>query len=159
MNIRMAMINDVVTLIKVRFDYFTAEKWEMTDDQRVSISSQLQQYYSKHLNLDFFAALVEDDSGNVISTAFLAISEVPANLLSFPTGRTGTILNVLTYPGYRRMGYATNALNLLIDEAKRQNLSYIELSASELGKPLYEKLGFKEPQPSAHFTKMKLSLL
>lgn len=158
MNVRMATTDDVITLIKVRFDYFTTEKWELTDDQRISISSQLQQYYSKHLNLDFFAALVEDDSGNVISTAFLAISEVPANL-SFPTGKTGMILNVLTYPEYRRMGYATNVMNLLIDEAKRQNLSYIELSASELGKPLYEKLGFKEPQPSAHFTKMKMSLL
>lgn len=158
MNVRMATINDAVTLVKVRFDYFTAEKWKLTDGQRASIRSQLRQYYSKHLNHDFFAAFVEDDSGNIISTAFLAISEVPANL-SFPTGRTGMILNVLTYPGYRRMGYATKAMDMLIDEAKRQNLSYIELSASELGKPLYEKLGFHEPEPSAHFTKMKLSLL
>lgn len=70
MNVRMANHNDIDKLIQVRFDYFASEKWEVTDDMRGSISAQLQQYYSKHLNLDFFAALMEDDVGNVISTAF-----------------------------------------------------------------------------------------
>jgi len=114
-------------------------------------------YYPKHLNTDFFAALVEDDGGKIGSTVFLAISEKPANL-SFPTGRTGTILNVLTYPEYRRQGCATLALSRIIDEAKRQNLSYLELSASEMGKPLYARLGFHEIGHS-HFTDMKLNLV
>jgi GNAT superfamily N-acetyltransferase len=100
---------------------------------------------------------VEDDSRNIVSTAFLVIFEKPANL-SWPTGKTGMILNVLTYPQYRRMGYAINTMNLLIEKAKQQNLSYIELSASDLGKPLYKNLGFQELEPS-HFTEMKMSLL
>jgi ribosomal protein S18 acetylase RimI-like enzyme len=157
MNVRMATINDIDMLIKARFDYFAAEKWEITNDMRISIASQLQQYYPKHLNLDFFAAFVENDCRDIASIAFLVISEKPANLF-FPTGKTGMILNVLTYPEYRRMGYATNAMNLLIEEAKRQNLSYIELSASDSGKPLYKKLGFQELK-SNHFGEMKLSLL
>lgn len=158
MNIRMATINDLDLLVKARFDYFSAEKWKVTADKKVMISSQLEQYYPKHLNKDFFAALAEDDNGNIASTAFLVICEKPANL-GFPTGKTGLILNVLTYPEYRRMGLATRTMNLLVEEAKRQNLSYIELSASESGKPLYEKLGFKEQELSSHFTEMKLSLM
>ena len=130
MNTRMATYSDIDTLIKVRFDYFAAEQWELSNDNRDLISSQLQQFYSKHLNLDFFAAFVEDDTGNVVSTAFLEIFEKPANLL-WPTGKTGMILNVLTYPEYRRMGHATNTMNLLIEKAKQQNLSYVELSASD----------------------------
>jgi len=63
-----------------------------------------------------------------------------------------------SYPEYRKMGYATNTMNLLIDEAKKQDASYIELSASDLGKSLYKKLGFQEHKPS-HFTEMKMSLL
>lgn len=157
MNVRMADYNDVDKLIKVRFDYFASEKWELTNDRRDQICFQLQQYYSKHLNVDFFAALMEDEAGNVVSTAFLVIFEKPANL-SFPTWKTGMILNVLTYPDYRKMGYATNTMNLLIEEAKKQNASYIELSASDLGKSLYKKLGFQEVSPS-HFTEMKMSLL
>ncbi|KPU45775.1 acetyltransferase (GNAT) family protein [Oxobacter pfennigii] len=157
MKVRMATVNDIDLLIKVRFDYFDADNWELTVDKKNMIYSQLQQYYPEHLNKDFFAALVEDANEDIVSAAFLIISEKPANLY-FPTGKTGTILNVLTYPEYRKMGYATKALNSLIDEAKNQNLSYIELSASELGKPLYQKLGFLKFEES-HHEKMKLALI
>ena len=157
MNARMANEKDVDNLIKIRFDYFTTEKWEVTNDMRNRICSELQQYYLKHLNVDFFAAFIEDDIGKIISTAFLVVFEKPANL-SWPTGKTGMILNVLTYPEYRKMGYASKTMNLLIEEAKKQDVSYIELSASDLGKPLYKKLGFQENKPS-HFTEMKISLL
>lgn len=157
MNARMANHNDVDKLIKARFDYFATEKWEVTNDMRDGICSQLQQYYTKHLNVDFFAALMETDSGIIVSTAFLVIFEKPANL-SWPTGKTGMILNVLTYPEYRKMGYATNTMNMLIEEAKKQDLSYIELSASDLGKQVYKNLGFQENKTS-NFTEMKMSLL
>jgi len=157
MNIRMANINDIDMLIKVRFDYFSTEKWELTDDKRAMITTQLRQYYSKHLNLDFYAVFIEDDIGRIVSTAFLVIFEKPANM-SLPTGKTGLFLNVFTYPKYRKMGYATNAMNLLIEVAKKQNVSSIELSASDLGKPLYTKLGFQEHK-SPNFTQMRMSLL
>lgn len=153
----MATYEDIDRLIKLRFDYFAAERWEYTDNIGDSIRSELRRYYTEHLNRDFFAALAADDAANIASTAFLAIFEKPANL-SFPTGKTSMIFNVLTYPEYRRMGYATGTMSLLIERAKRENLSYIELSSTELGKPLYKKLGFEERGPSP-FTEMKMSLL
>lgn len=112
--------------------------------------------YKKYMNTVFFAALVGVDN-EIASVAFLAFSNRPANSF-FPTGKTGTFFNVLTYPEYRKKGYATLTMNLLIETARNQNLSYVELSASEAGKPLYQKLGFMESKLSAHFTKMKLSL-
>lgn len=157
MNVRMANHKDIDALIKMRFDFFASEGWEITKEKSDLIYSQLRKYYPKHLNLDFFAALTEDDNGNITSCAFLAISEMPANP-SVPTGKKGMILNVLTYPEYRKRGYATNAMHLLIEEAQRQNLSSIELSASQLGKPLYQKLGFQEPEHSS-FTRMKIEML
>lgn len=153
---RMATVNDVKNLIMARFDYFEAEGWEVNSEQHSVIKSNLLQYFTKHLNIDFFAAIVEEN-GKIISLAFLSILEKPANL-SFPTGKIGTILNVLTYPEYRKKGFATQTMGLLIEEAKRQNLSYIELSASEHGKPLYQKLGFREIK-SSHFTEMKMPLI
>ena len=157
MLVRLASLNDIDILVKVRFDYFDAENWEVSFKQRKAIEASLRKYYSKYLNVDFFAALVEIDS-KIASVAFLAISNRPANL-SFPTGKIGTILNVLTYPEYRKKGYATTTMNALICEARNQNLSYIELSSSESGKSLYKKLGFIESVKSEHFTEMKLSLL
>lgn len=143
MIVRFANHDDFDKLIRVRFDYFTADNYELTDEMRKRINTQLAEYYEKHLNNDFFAALVEDDDGKLAATAFLVISDMPANTLC-PTGRYGKVLNVLTYEQYRRKGYATAAMKMLIEEAKRQNLSYMELSASEMGKGVYKKLGFQE---------------
>ena len=153
---RMANHSDIEKLIISRFDYFDAENWEVSIDKRIVIESNLKLYFEKHLNTDFFAAIVDVDN-KIASIAFLVISEKPANL-SFPTGKTGTVFNVLTYPEHRKKGYATHTMKALIEEAKKQSLSYIDLSASEAGKPLYEKLGFQEKEVS-HFIGMKLSLL
>jgi len=155
--IRMASLNDIDTLVKVRFDYFAAEKWVVSSEQYAIIEKNLRLYFLKRLNTDFFAAFVDVDA-KVASVAFLAISHLPASL-SFPTGRTGTVYNVLTYPEYRKRGYATSTMNLLLEESKKQNLSYVDLSSSESGKPLYQKLGFNELKPNEHFTEMRKSML
>jgi len=77
----------------------------------------------------------------LVSVAYLAIAEKPANT-TFITGKTGTLLNVLTYPEYRRKGIATKVINFLIGEAKNAGVSSIDLSATNDGKPLYEKMRF-----------------
>ena len=103
-----------------------------------------------------FIAYLAETGNNIIATAFLVISEKPANP-AFITGKIGTVLNVFTYPEYRKKGIATELLKRLIEEAKAQNVSYIELSATESGKPLYEKLGFQTKQ--SRYTEMKLQLI
>jgi predicted GNAT family N-acyltransferase len=54
-------------------------------------------------------------------------------------------------------GIATLILKELIAEAKRLNVSYIELSATADGRPVYKKLGFVEKQ--SKYTDMKLKLV
>lgn len=76
-----------------------------------------------------------------MGAAYLVISEKPANPV-YPNGLTGLILNVLTYPPYRRRGITTRLLEALIEEARRSGVSCLELSATEDGRLLYEKLGF-----------------
>jgi hypothetical protein len=46
---------------------------------------------------------------------------------------------------------------MVINEAKAMNISYLELSATDSGKPLYEKLGFVHRQ--SKYTEMRLGLL
>ena len=129
----------------------------MSSEQHSSIESNLREYFQKHLNVDCFASIAEEGN-NIISVAFLVIVEKPANL-SFPTGKTGIIYNVLTYPEFRNKGFATNVLRVLIEKAKLHNLSYIELSASNSGKLVYERLGFREREKDPKFTDMWLSLI
>ena len=91
----------------------------------------------------------------VVSTAFLAISEKPANPM-FITGKTGTLLNVLTYSEYRKKGIATKIINKIMDEARLLDVSSIELSAtSDSSMRLYEKLGFRVSK----YTSMRMKLI
>ena len=47
---------------------------------------------------------------------------------------------------YRHKGLGTAAVNACISLAKSKNLHHAILYASQLGQPLYAKLGFKETQ-------------
>ena len=66
----------------------------------------------------------------------------------------GTILNVYTKPQFRKQGISTKVLSKLIDKAKRYNISKLELSATDMGKSLYEKIGFREKK--SKYTSMQL---
>jgi len=151
---RKASIEDMDTLIRLRMDYLAEDRGALPEAAQSAVAAQLREYFPRHMGSGFVAWLAEADGG-VAAVAFLAIAEMPANP-SFITGKTGTVLNVLTYPQYRRQGVATQLIERLIEEGRAQKLSYIKLSATEAGKPLYEKLGFMAEQ--SHYTEMKLRL-
>ena len=155
MNIRKSTVEDIETLIRIRIDYLVADTGYLTEEEKVVIISQLTEYYNKHINCDFIAILAEID-GKVVSAAFLVLVEKPANP-AFMTGKTGTLLNVFTYPEYRRRGIAKVVVERLLDEAKQLGASCIDLSATVQGKPLYEKLGFTAG--NSKYTPMKLQLI
>lgn len=154
-NVRLATTEDIDTLVTLRFDYFKAERWELTPGQKDIIGTNLLSYYKRHLNLDFFASFIEED-GKLASVAFLAVAEKPANI-SYPTGQAGTILNVFTYQQYRNKGYAHDAVLALVEEAKRQGLTYLEFPTAELGDLLYKKLRFARNIVD-EYTVMKLAV-
>jgi len=152
---RKATYKDIEILIKLRLEYLTEDRGELSKDETEAVVSQLQDYFTRQLNSSFIALLAENDS-QAISTVYMAVAEKPANP-AFITGKTATILNVFTYPDYRCKGIATKLLTMIIAEAKAMNISYLELSATDSGKPLYEKLGFVHRQ--SKYTEMRLRLL
>ena len=155
MNIRKAEVSDMEALIELRLAYLHEDLGALSAETEEKIIAQLKEYVTKHIN-DIFTAFIAEIDGKIISTAFMAIADRPANPFML-TGRTALVQNVFTYPEYRRKGIATLVLNELIAEAERQNVSYIELSATADGKPVYQKLGFVEKQ--SKYTEMKLQLV
>lgn len=145
---RFATKDDIPELIELRFEFFASEPdIRPSDAQAAGLRAQLQKYYENHLNRDFFAALA-DVGGETAAVSFLVIQDKPANI-NFPTGRTGLILNVYTKPEHRLKDYATETLKALISRAKSENLSYLELSATKAGAPVYAKLGFTQREYGA----------
>jgi len=116
MTIRKATVDDINLLIKLRLDYLIEDRGNLMQDEKTAIKKQLEGYFDKHILDNSFLGVLAEIDGNIVSAAYLSISEKPANP-SFITGITGTLLNVLTYPEYRRKGIATKVIKKIIEEA------------------------------------------
>jgi len=89
--------------------------------------------------------------GKIVADGAVLLSPWPSHTYDGECLRA-TILNVYTYPEYRRRGIARQLMQFMIDWCRNQRLSMVYLHASEGGRSLYESLGF-EPT-----TEMRLKL-
>ncbi len=154
MIIRKVTIDDLETLIHLRFDYLAEDMDAISGKDKQLIEAQLRSYFPNHLVNQTFIGVVAEEDAKVMCAAFLTISERPANPL-FINGKTGTLLNVLTYPQYRRQGLATKVIGRIIDEAKQCGVSSIDLFATDDGKVLYKRLGFCDTRHPAMRLKLQ----
>ena len=60
-----------------------------------------------------------------------------------PTGKKAYIMNMYTAPSHCRQGIAMKTLSLLVDDARKKGITHITLEATKMGRPLYERYGFK----------------
>jgi GNAT superfamily N-acetyltransferase len=54
---------------------------------------------------------------------------------------------VLTHPDYRGRGYARRLMEHALEFLERRNVEWIKLDATDMGRPLYLKLGFEDEAP------------
>lgn len=145
----------IESLTEIRMKYLLEDFGESAAAKETELRRNLSGYFEAHLGRDMFAYLAED-CGKIIASAFLVVSEKPANP-SFPRGRTGTVMNVYTEKEYRRQGIASAIMKMLIADAEKLELDFIELKATGDGYPLYDSLGFKETEST--YINMKYTLI
>lgn len=86
------------------------------------------------------AWLAEAD-GEAVACVLLVWWVMPPN----PDGqrrRRGFVSSVYTRPAYRRQGVARQLMTMLIEHARAESFQRLILWSSEMGRPLYEDLGF-----------------
>lgn len=86
------------------------------------------------------AWLAEAD-GEPVACALLIWWVMPPNLDDHQR-RRGFVSSVYTRPAYRRQGISRQIMTMLIKEARTLRLQRLILWASDMGRPLYESLGF-----------------
>ena len=138
-------INDLDLFVKLRLDFLSEMNKEKTEKSKEIITNSLKNYFEKYLGKNEFVGIICEYNGEIISSAFLAINEKPSNY-NFVNGRIGTLLNVYTYPEYRKNGISTEIVKIIIEEAKKENVSEIELIATDDGEKIYRRFGFKESE-------------
>lgn len=149
-----ANIKDRNALTELRIAYLQEDLGQIADADLELISSSLPSYYTKHLNKDLMVYVARDGE-DIVSCAFLLIVEKPMSP-SFITGKTGIVLNVYTKPECRKKGYAKNLMTMMLEDAKAEGVSIIELKATEDGYSLYKSVGFEDVVAKYHNMKILL---
>ena len=90
---------------------------------------------------EYFGWFAESE-GRVVSGIGMMLLDWPPHPLHLEPLR-GYILNVYTEPEWRGRGLAKRLTGLAMDAARERKLNLTILHATEMGKPLYAKLGFK----------------
>jgi N-acetylglutamate synthase-like GNAT family acetyltransferase len=146
--------NDIDLFIKLRLDFINEFHKDIDEIEKDKIKASLKIYFEKHIENNNFIGIICEYNNKVTSGAYLIIGEWPANR-RFINGKVGTLLNVYTYPEYRKNGIATNVIKKVIEEAKKIEVSIIDLLATEDGENVYKKLGFIENEDKSMRLKLK----
>lgn len=149
-----ATIEDIGVLTDLRIAYLNEDLGVISNENLELMQASLPSYYEKHLNKDLMAYVARNEM-DIVSCAFLLIVEKPMSP-SFITGKTGTVLNVYTKPDYRKKGYAKKLITTMLEDAKAEGLSIIELKATEDGYSLYKSVGFEDVVAKYHNMKIVL---
>ena len=148
MNIERATREDIDELVELRLAYLTEDSGPLGRGVTETITRDLPSYYQRHLGRDLFVYVAKDE-GSIVSCAFLLVIEKPMSP-AFLTGKTGIVLNVYTRPAFRRQDHAKRLMERLLDDARKMELSVVELKATDDGYPLYLSVGFADDASKYH---------
>ena len=139
MNYRLAIKEDIPLLIELR-------KRQLIDEGQnpdVNMDQELVKFFNNHFADNTLVEWVAEEDGKIVGTAAILLFEFPPAFTN-PSGIKGYITNMFTVPEYRGQGLASELLKKVLDEARSRSVKNILLAASDMGKPVYKKVGFEE---------------
>jgi GNAT superfamily N-acetyltransferase len=143
---RKAGIDDIAELVRLRLEFSEVSsryfKREFSDETKAILKITNTDYFTAGFLDGSLVVFVAEADDKIVATSgimFWRHLPGPATL----DGRKAVIANMYTLPEYRKQGIATELMKLQIEEAKTRGVNIINLSATEDGRKVYEKLGFK----------------
>lgn len=106
--------------------------------------SQVADYLATHIDGDTYRVWVVEDGGRIVGMGGLVIVDRPPHARSRRTGE-GFIVNVYTLPRWRGGGAGRAVMDALVADARSLLLRRVYLRTSDVGRPLYERMGFRDP--------------
>ncbi len=138
---RKATIDDIDLLTKTRIEVLRAANRLPDDTDMRDVEKQSRMYYEKALRDGTHTACLVFDRNRWVGAGGISYYQVMPTYRN-PSGNKAYIMNMYTHPDYRRRGIASGILDLLIEDARSRQITFISLEATAMGHPLYEKYGF-----------------
>lgn len=138
MEFRRAIQEDMEAFLDIRMA-FAATMRPLSDAESFRIRTKA--YFEEHIDRDDLIIFIAVDEGRIVASCMACIFET-APLPSCPSGRSAELLNVFTEDAYRRRGIAARLARMMLSQLKSEGVEKVVLEHTEMGLPLYEKLGF-----------------
>lgn len=138
---RKAGMEDIEVLTKTRIEVLRAANGLSDEEDMALVEKQTREYYEEALRMETHTAYLVLDGRKFVGAGGISFFRVMPTYHN-PTGWKAYIMNMYTKPNYRRKGIAYHTLELLTEEAKKRNVNFISLEATDMGRPLYERYGF-----------------
>lgn len=138
---RKATIDDINLLTKTRIEVLRAANRLPDDTDMDDVEKQSRAYYEKAFRDGTHTAYLVFDRDRWVGAGGISYYQVMPTYHN-PSGNKAYIMNMYTHPEYRRRGIASRMLDLLVEDARSKQITFISLEATVMGRPLYEKYGF-----------------
>jgi GNAT superfamily N-acetyltransferase len=100
-------------------------------------------YFARAVRLDEYRGWVAVTPGQqVVASGGLVLDRHPPGPHNL-AGRSAYIMNMITDPAYRRQGLAQRIFAEIMAWVREQGIAVASLHATDPGRPLYEKFGFR----------------
>ncbi len=141
--IRQAGIEDLDLLVQWRMEVldevFAQAKGTFPED----LEQKNRAYYERALPAGEHIACFASVNGEIVGCGGLCLyEEMPSP--DNPTGQCAYIMNIYCRPAYRRHGVGETIVLWLVEQARERHISKIYLETSDVGRPLYEDIGFAD---------------
>jgi GNAT superfamily N-acetyltransferase len=137
MIVRRATLDDLDTLIDLRVAFV---RELATIDDEATLRSMVAEYLARAIPSEEFLVWVVEDAGMIVAVAGMVTYE--RMMGRGGVGTEGYVLNVYTLPDRRKQGYGARVMEAVQEHARANDIR-MTLIATDGGRPLYERLGWK----------------
>ena len=137
---RPATIDDIDLLVALRLDFIKVHE---NNEKYEELKKNCYTYFEKAFANDSCDVILAEENGTCIGTGIVFYYDSVPSPFNI-AGKNSYITSMYVEPNYRRKGIGTELLERVIECVKRRGVKVIFLSASEMGRPLYEKRGFAD---------------
>lgn len=139
--VRRATLGDIPALVAYRRAMF--ESMGIQDSGLLDVMcGKMNTYLGIAMPANEYFGWVADVEGRTIASGGVVIHSLPPGPRNLD-GREGYIMNIYTVPEWRGKGVATAIMQAILDYLHDLNIPVATLHATDAGRPIYEKLGFK----------------
>jgi GNAT superfamily N-acetyltransferase len=139
--IRQAVVDDIPDLVRLRRVMFEAMGYDDAN-QLEAADAAAEAYFAEAIPAGgFYGWLGVTTQGEAVASGGVVIDQHPPGPGNL-SGQIGYIMNVVTLPDYRRRGIARGVMRAMLEWLAEQGLQVISLHTTEVGRPLYDRLGF-----------------